>query len=154
MPFKATQGEVTIEIDDDLALPEKAGNMSPTEVARLPKAPRGIGLCGSQTAAAITKAGPRFLPPPGVTAEALLAAVRRADGIDEVIVSLEVLLGRVKQANLIFDAELWEMLRKVNDQVKAQGKHEPELAAQFTVLRDFMRSPSRRGGGGEDGGDQ
>lgn len=132
-------GTVVVTIDDSLEPPERAGNLSPTEVRRLPKARRGIGLVGMHTADAMGKAGARFLAPPGVSPEALVAACQRADGIDQVIVDMEVILQRLKQANLLFDAEAWEMLRKVNDQVKAQSKHEPELAAMFTVLRDFMK---------------
>lgn len=54
------------------------------------------------------------------------------------IVDLEVVLIILKQANLLFDAEAWELLRKVNGQIKEQLKYMPELAPIFRVLLDFM----------------
>jgi hypothetical protein len=131
-------GTVSVNIPDALKPPAKAGNMSPDEVKRLPKAPRGIGLVGVHTADAITKAGDKITLPKEVTAAALLAACERADSIDQVIIDLEVVLATLKQANLLFDAEAWELLRKVNGQVKEQMKYTPELAAMFRVLLDLM----------------
>src|SRR5688572_20796365 len=98
-------GTITLTIPDEFALPDQAGKMKPEDVARLPKAPRGVGLACTYAADAITKAAGKFTPPPGVTEAGLLAAAHRADGIDQVIVDLEVALARVKQANLLFDAE-------------------------------------------------
>lgn len=131
-------GTVSVTIPDALTPPARAGSLSPDEVRRLPKAPRGIGLVGAQTADAIVKAEGKLTLPPGVTAAALLAAAERADGIDQIIVDLEVVLGILKQANLLFDAEAWELLRKVNGQVKEQMKYAPELGPIFRMLLDFM----------------
>ncbi len=131
-------GTVSLTIADNLTPPPNAGSLSADEVKRLPKAPRGIGLVGMHTADAITKAGDKLTLPKGVTADALLAACDRADGIDQVIVDLEVVLTILKQANLLFDAEAWELLRKVNGQLKEQMKYNPELAPIFRVLLDFM----------------
>jgi ABC-type transporter Mla subunit MlaD len=135
-------GTVAVTIADELALPPEAGSLSPEEVSHLPKAPRGIGLAITNAADALEKAGERFTAPKGVSKAALLAAAERADGIDQVIVDLEVVLTRLKQANLLFDAQAWELLRTVNDQVRAQGKRDPELLAMFSdVLNFFSRGP-------------
>src|SRR5690606_21448780 len=109
-------GTVTVTVPDPLAPPERAGKLSPEEVQRLPKARRGLGVLGLHVADAIDKLGSAFIPPAGVTAEGVLAACQRAEDIDQVITDLDVILARFKQANLIWDAEAWEMLRKVNDQ--------------------------------------
>ncbi|MBK9258454.1 MAG: hypothetical protein IPM54_01305 [Polyangiaceae bacterium] len=138
-------GNVTVTIPDSLTPPAKAGKMSADEVRRLPKARRGIGLVGAHTADAIAKAGSKLTLPPDVNATTLAAACSRAEEIDQVIVDLEVVLGILKQANLLFDAEAWEMLRKVNGQLKEQMKYAPELEPIFRVLIDFM-SRSPRGG--------
>ncbi len=139
-------GTVSVTIDDSLTLPERAGNMSPDEVRRLPKARHGIGLVGTLTADALSKAGPDFILPAGVTPDSLRAACKQSEDIDQVAVDLEVILQRVKQANLIFDADAWEMLRKINDQVKAQAKYQPELETVFSALREFMNTRSSTGG--------
>jgi hypothetical protein len=55
-----------------------------------------------------------------------------------VVLDLEVVLNKLKQANLLFDAEAWEQIRKSNDQVKAQGKHDPEILVMFKPLLDFF----------------
>ena len=82
------------------------------------------------------------MPPAGVTSEGLVAAGEKAEGIDLVINDLEIVLQRLKQANLLFDADAYEQVRKVNDQIKAQGKHDPELLALFKDVIDFFaRTP-------------
>lgn len=139
-------GRVMVTVPDTLAPPSNAGTLTPDEVLRLPKAPRGIGLVGTHTADAIGQAGAKLTLPAGVTGEALVAACARADGIDQVIIDLEVVLTILKQANLLFDAEAWELLRRVNGQVKEQMKFTPELAPMFRVLLDFMSRGARSGG--------
>ncbi|MDI3290375.1 hypothetical protein [Polyangium sp. 15x6] len=139
-------GTVTVTIPDELAPPPNAGKLSADEVRRLPKPPRGIGLVGTHTADAIKKAGDKLTLPKGVTAEGLLASCGRADGIDQVIIDLEVVLTTLKQANLLFDAEAWEQLRKVNGQLKEQMKYNPELGPIFRVLIDFLSRGPRQSG--------
>jgi hypothetical protein len=139
-------GSVTVTIPDALKPPANAGTLTPDEVRRLPKAPRGIGLVGAHTADAIRKAGDKLTLPAGVTADTLDAACERADGIDQVIHDLEVVLATMKQANLLLDAEAWEQLRRVNGQVKEQMKFTPELGAMFRVLHEFMSRGTRAGG--------
>lgn len=135
-------GTVTVKIADEFAPPPEAGNLGPEEVRRIAKAPRGIGLICDAAADAVEKAGTRFSPPSGVTPASLRTAGKRAEGIDQVILDLEVVLNRLKQANLLFDAEAWEEIRKMNDQVKAQGKHDPEILVMFKPVLDFfVRGP-------------
>ncbi len=101
---------------------------------------------GAHTADAIDKAGVKLTLPAGVTSASLLAACARADGIDKVIIDLEVVLAILKQANLLFDADGWEQLRRVNGAVKEQAKFAPELTVMFQVLHEFMRRGARSGG--------
>ena len=112
--------------------------MSPVEVQRLPKVPHGIGLACDQAAAAMEAARGRFTAPAGVTVESLKLAGFRAERIDSVIRDLDVVNAQLRQANLIFDADAWEQLRKVNDQIKAQAKYEPELSSIFQSVADFF----------------
>lgn len=131
-------GTVSVTIADELAPPPQAGKLTAEEVKRMPKSRRGIGLVCEQAAVAITKSAGAFTPPGGVTAESLLAVGKRAEDIDQVILDLEVVLATLKQANLIFDAEAWEQVRKVNDQVKTQAKHDASLLTRFQTLVDFF----------------
>ena len=70
---------------------------------------------------ALEKSGTKFAAPAGVTPASLRALGKRAEEIDQVILDLDVVLGKLKQANLLFDAEAWEQIRKTNDQVKVQS---------------------------------
>jgi len=91
---------------------------------------------------ALEKSGAKFTPPPGVSAASLRATGKRAEGIDQMILDVEVIMNKLKQANLLFDADAWEQIRKTNDQIKAQGKHDPELLVMFKPLLDyFARGP-------------
>ncbi|HEY3452457.1 MAG TPA: hypothetical protein VGK67_39300 [Myxococcales bacterium] len=137
-------GNVTVVVDDTLKPPAQAGNLSVVEISRMPKAPHGLGLACEQAANGITTADKKFDPPRGVTADSLRTLGKRAEDIDSVIANLEVVLSILKQSNLLFDGEAWEQLRKVNDQVKAQGKHTPELLTIFEpVLRYFAKGPRK-----------
>lgn len=127
-------GAVSVSVSDQLVPPDEAGSLSPAELARIPKAPRSVGALCESAADGIERAGKAFQPPPGVTADALRKAGQRADGIDVIIQDLEVVLNRFKQANLLLDAEAYKLVRQVNDQVKAQSKHSPELAKIFAPL--------------------
>jgi len=138
-------GPASLTIADALALSDKAGTMTPEEVLRLAKAPAGIGLAAELTATALTDAGDVFTAPKGVTPESLRAAGVRADGFDSLLVALDVLKKRVQQENLLADAECWHQLREINDMLKGQVKHHPELAAMFAPLTAFMQRGPRGG---------
>jgi hypothetical protein len=131
-------GTVTVSIPDEFAPPAQAGNLGPDEVRRIAKAPRGIGLVCDATADVLEKSGTRFAVPAGVTPASLRATGKRAEGIDQVILDLEVVMNKLKQANLLFDLDAWEQIRRINDQVKAQGKHDPEVLVMFKPLIDFF----------------
>lgn len=148
-------GSIAVTIPDALTPPDKAGKMSPEEIARIPKAPRGLGLACEKAADAMKKAGARFTPPAGVTPDSITASGTRAEDVDLVINDLDVVTQIMKQANLIFDADAYEQIRKINDQVKAQAKHNPELLTIFKDVLDFFarppRSPKAPAGGAKDG---
>lgn len=131
-------GTVSVSIPDEFALPAAAGAMSPDEVRRIPKAPRGIGLVCDAAADALEKSGSKFIAPAGVTPASLRAKGKRAEGIDQVILDLEVVLNKLKQANLLFDADAYDEIRKTNDQVKVQGKRDPEVLVMFKPVVDFF----------------
>jgi len=138
-------GSVTVTIPDLLVPPEEAGSLSPAELARIPKAPRSVGALCENAADGLESAGKAFQPPPGVTADALRKAGQKADGIDLIIHDLEVVLNRFKQGNLLIDADAYKLVRQVNDQVKAQSKHSPELTKIFApLLQAFSALRGRR----------
>jgi hypothetical protein len=151
-------GAVSVSIPNNLAPPTKAGKMSPEEVRVIPKPPLGIGLVCDQTATAMGKAADKFMAPAGVTPEKLRTVGTRAEEIDDIIRDVEVILETIKQANLLFDAEAWDVLRSVNDQLKAQAKRNPELLKIFDSLVSFLakgpRAPKtpKSGNGGGGGG--
>src|SRR5262249_11675223 len=129
-------GTVTITIPDDLAPPREAGRLTRAEVARIPRAPHGVGLACEQAADAMEKAGDAFVAPVGVTPVLLRVAGHNAEAYDQVLVDVDVVRATLCQASLLMHQRAWEFVRKVNDQVKAQGKHAPELLAMFQQLRE------------------
>ena len=144
-----THGTITVAVPDHLAPPEKAGKMTADEIARIPKPRRGIGVVCDQAADAMEKAAGKFAPPPGVTADSLRQAGQRADDIDTFLIDIDVVREVLRQANLIFDADAYEQVRKMNDQVKAQGKHNPELLTIFQQLLDYFARSTRKAPAGE-----
>lgn len=134
-------GCVTVSVSESLVPPEEAGSLSSLELARLPKAPRAIGTMCEAAAQGIEGAGKRFTAPIDLTPTRLREAGERTEGMDEIIHTLEVVLNRFKQANRIVDAEAYRQVRQVNDQVKAQAKHNPELATIFRPLLEAFAVP-------------
>jgi hypothetical protein len=131
-------GSVTITIPEGLALPEEAGKLSPDEVRRLAKARKGLGLACEQTARAIEATEGSFLVVGDITPQGLREAGHKADALDSVLADLENAVTLLKQANLIFENEGHKQLGKVNDQYKAQGKHDKTLAAHFEGLEEYF----------------
>jgi hypothetical protein len=130
---------ITVTIPDHILIPPEAGDLSDEEIQRIPKARRGLGAASEQAAACLETAGPTFVVP-DITPAGLRSKGAMADDIDMVIAEVEGLLHKLKQANLLLDAAAWEDLRKLNDFVKAQGKHKPSVLVQFRPLTEFMSS--------------
>lgn len=132
-----THDTVTVTIPDTLEIPAQAGKLSPEDILLLPKSRRGIGLACDQAAHALEHTGAGFAAG-DVTPDNLRRKGEMAEEIDLVIASVDVVLSKLKQANLLLDAAAWEELRKLNDLVKAQVKHRPELKDEFADLTEYM----------------
>jgi hypothetical protein len=135
-----THGNVTITYGDHIQIPDEAGTLASTDLARLEKARRGVGITAVLTAAALRKQPD--LAPKGVTADELEALGKQADDLDLVISDLESLLGTMKQANLLIDSKTHESLRKVLANVRSLEKFNagvvddvPQLVAYFKNTR-------------------
>ena len=131
------QGTVTINISDDITIPARAGTLSPEEVLRIPKARRGIGLACESTADAMIK-NPERICPHNVDVATLAEKGRVAEAIDNVIVDTEAALIKLKQANLLLDAEAHEALRKVLSFVRSQEKFDPRLVDLVPALITYF----------------
>jgi len=138
-----THGTITLQVPDNLAPPPQAGKLTPKDMSRIPKPPRGVGRLCNQAADALERAGSSFAPPPGVTAQSLREAGQRADGIDQYVVDLDVVREQFRQTNLIFDADAWKQVRRMNGQIKAQMKHDPALALIFQQVLDAFSAFAR-----------
>ena len=131
------QGSVSVAIPDHIVLPPEAGELTLKDMQRLEKARRGVGLTCEATATAIEK-DPRRLGAQGIDPSALRAAGRVAEDIDMVITDLEVILGRLKQGNMLLDAAANLMLRKCLAHVRAQEKFDPQLATLVPQLETYF----------------
>jgi hypothetical protein len=133
------EGVVKITLPAGLDVPAQAGRLSDDDVRDLAKVRTGLGLACVHTAVELEKIGSEFTVP-GVAATALKTAGQKADLWDEVIADLELALRVVKQANLIADNDAFTMLRKVNNQVKAQAAFAPKLKERFATVGEYFAS--------------
>lgn len=131
-----THGTIILTIPDLLTPPQEAGKLTSKQMQKIVKPPKGIGRVCIQAADAIDKAGARFSPPPGVTAGAILDAGMRADTIDQFVLDLDVLRERMRQAQLIFNAEAYLMARKMNRAIKAQMGFDAAVGLMFQKVLD------------------
>lgn len=146
------QGSVTVVIPDHIAIPAQAGELTSKDVQRLQKARRGIGLTCDATAAAMDK-DPKRLAIAGVESALLRAAGRSAEDLDLVITDLEVILARLKQANLLLEEEAHVMLRRCLAHVRSQEKFDPGIGTLVPQLETYFAraTPEPKNGRGGDG---
>jgi hypothetical protein len=137
------EGTVTVQLPEGIEVPEKAGNLSDDAVRRLVKVRRGVGLTAMRTATEMESAGEE-LTVPKVTSAELRSRGQQADMWDEIIADLQVALRVATQANLLVDAEVFNMLRKVNNQVKAQADFDPKVKARFSTVLDYFGNTKRK----------
>ena len=131
------QGTVAITIPDNIDIPEEAGQLSPKEVIRIPKSRKGLGIVCEATTDAMQK-NPERLRPPNVDAAILSEKGRMAEAIDQVIVDIEAILVKLKQANLLLDADAHTDLRKVLAFVRSQEKFDPRLTDLVPALISYF----------------
>jgi hypothetical protein len=139
MTNQIQEGVVNLVLPGGLEVPAKAGTMSDGDVRSLPKCRAGLGVSCQYAASEMEKMGPEFTVP-GVTAAELRAAGEQADLWDEVIEDTELALRVAKQANLLADNDAFTMLRKVNNQVKAQAAFNPKIKERFTAVTEYFSS--------------
>lgn len=142
MSKQIKQGNVTVEVADNIAPPPKAGKLTPAEVKSILKARTGVGLVCAASATAIDNLGAEFEAPRGLTAAALREAGKKAEDIDLVISNLELVINTLKQANLIFDAEAHALLIKLNDRVKETRKQNGNIGVAFGSLTEYFSNSS------------
>ena len=135
-------GTVTILLPEGVEMPPNAGNLSLSDKRRLPKARKGLGFACNMTAAELEKSDNK-LAVPGIDPTSLREAGNLGEKMDEIIEDLEVALETLKQANLLRDADAFNMLRKINDQVRSQSKFEPSIATRFASVTEYFSSTGR-----------
>ena len=115
---------MSVVLPASVSLPEAAGKMSRKEVARLLKAPHGLGVASEQAAMSLISAGPGFTAPKGVTPESLRALGKRSEDLLSLMNDLVVVMSKLSQARLLLDKESFDELRKLNEFVKV-GEVQP-----------------------------
>ena len=131
------QGGVTATISDEIALPERAGNLTPREVRRLPKARKGVGFVAQQTAEALRNVGSRVVLQ-GATLDDIARAGKMAEAIDEPVNDAQYVAMVLAQANLLLDADAHVLLRKALTAVRAAEKFDPRVVDLFPALIDYF----------------
>jgi hypothetical protein len=138
---KIKHGRAEIGLPDELGeLPERAGTLTPKEVNAIPRARRGLGMASALAAEGIRGAGSALTLDLDLTPESIIEASARAESIDVVIADVEFLLHRLKQGNLLLDAEAYMKLRRLKDAVRTQGKYKPELLTMFAAFLSFFEN--------------
>jgi hypothetical protein len=120
------QGSVVIELPSHIEILPEAGKLTPEQQRSMEKPRRGLGLACEQTAAAMQK-DPERLAVPNLKPEQLIEYGKQAEDIDGVIIDLEVLLGVLRQNNLLLDSRAHKALRQVL--AWAMEKFDPKLSS-------------------------
>ena len=138
-----TQGRITIDVPENLTLPEEAGHMTSAEVRRLPKARKNVSLVCDTVAESMRK-NPDRICPYGITADQVEASGRVVDLINSLGTDLAETMGVIAQSDVILSAEAHDNLRKVLAFVRGQEKFDPRLGHLVPELIEYF---SRRSSG-------
>lgn len=131
------QGTVTAVVPETITIPDRAGNLTPREVRRLPKARKGVGMVAQQTAETLKKVGNRVAVQ-GTTPDEIASAGRIAEAIDEPMNDAQYVAMVLAQANLLLDAEAHLLLRKALTAVRAAEKFDPRIVDLFPALIEYF----------------
>lgn len=140
---KIKNGPVTIEVPDYLVPPKGAGTLSPAQVQALVKPRPGLGVVCDAAADALENDELDFQAPKGITPAILRKAGERAEGMDLIVKHLENTLEMYKQGNLIVDAEAFELISKLNDQIKVQGKRDKTVLTAFAGVTAYFKKTAK-----------
>jgi hypothetical protein len=133
------QGSVVVSLPSHIEIMPEAGKLTAEQLRSLEKPRSGIGLVCEQTAIAMQK-DPARIAVPGVTPEQLIEYGKQAEDIDSVIIDLIVLLGMLRQNNLLLDSRAHKALRRVLAAVRSQEKFDPKLSALVPGLIRYFSS--------------
>jgi hypothetical protein len=131
------QGSVVVSLPSHIEILPEAGELTPGQMASMEKPRKGLGLVCEQTALAMQK-DPERLAVPGLTPEKLINYGKQAEDIDAIIIDMEVLLGVLRQNNLLLDSRAHKALRQVLASVRALEKFDPKLATLVPHLINYF----------------
>lgn len=141
-------GSVTVVLPEKIEVLEKAGKLTPDEIAKNPDKPRpGVGLACKLTATAIKKYPELFKGLQGVTTEELADHGFQADEMDVVLVDLDIARSTARQNNFLLDSRAHRDLRRVLSYIRDQAKFNPEI---LKVVPHLTRYFSNKQGLGEE----
>lgn len=133
------EDSVSVDLEADLRIPERAANLSPAESKALINAPGSAATLGPLIAEAMRRAGSDFIAASGTTPEEIERLSNDALRLDRHKRNTERMLDTLKNADRLIEADLWDKLRMVNDLVNIRSKREGAVAGEFKELTAYMK---------------
>lgn len=137
--LKNPKGTITLELDDSLTPPERAGEFTETEIQHMYKPRKGVGFVAKDCAQQIEDLGNTITLPPQFSPDNLRTLGNRAESIDGVIAEVERFLRILKQSNTVFDRDCGQNLLELRDYIEAMARNKPSLYETFKVLFNFYK---------------
>jgi hypothetical protein len=126
--------------DLSLALPRPLTTEQIRHLLKISDADRAI-------AARVAKAYAKWesaVPISNLTAADLSLAIEHGEQIAPQLAKAQMLVARLEGARLIADDEAWRDVFKIADYLKPREKDDPDLAADFQFLHDYLSSRHSR----------
>ena len=136
-------GTVTVHFPQELPLIDEAGKLDPKDISRIPRPPVGLAQACYHAADSMEKMLGQFSPPKGVTPDSLRTAAQQVEKIEQVLQDLDVIVGKLRQASLMYKSGGYDQMCKLNDVVKINGKHDRNFYKAFGKLREFFKKLGR-----------
>lgn len=133
------KGTITLELEDTLTPPERAGEFTETEIQHMYKPRKGVGFVAKDCAQQIEDLGNTITLPPQFSPDNLRTLGNRAESIDGVIAEVERFLRILKQSNTVFDRDCGQNLLELRDYIEAMARNKPSLYETFKVLFNFYK---------------
>jgi hypothetical protein len=132
-------GTVIVQFPQELPLIDEAGKLDPRDISRIPKPPAGLAQACYHAADSMEKMMGQFSPPNGVTPDSLRNAAQQVEKVEQVLQDLDVIIGKLRQASLMYKSAGYDQMCRLNDVVKLNGKYDRNFYKAFGKLREFFK---------------
>ena len=131
-----TYGSLTVSLPEHIEITDTAVDLPRDKAKRLARPRKGIERVCKEVAD-IMDANPEFTVP-GVSSMQLRVAGMKSENIKKYVLDITNACKAIKQQSLLYDDRAYELVRRVNTQVKGEAKYNAQIKDKFEPLFHYF----------------